>query len=159
MILKGAENWPDYKYQISCDMMGEDIWDVITGDIVEPAPLQVGADANAQRDHATKAKQFKDANNKAIALISRTLNPAMMKIARQQGHNAKAVWNRFEALFEAKTEHRAERLYNELSLAKLEPGEKVTEYITRIMDIWQQMQEATKALPGGGQVPEYILTC
>src|SRR5260221_352477 len=129
MKLKGSENWADYKYQVSADLMGKNIWDVITGDLKEPDALAAGADANAKKTYDEKVLKFKNANNQAIAVISRTLSPAVMKIARTQGHNAKAVWDRFEALYEAKMEHRAERLYYEFSSIKINQGERVTDYM------------------------------
>ena len=66
---------------------------MITGDLVEPAPLAAQADMGEKKIYDDKVLKFKNANNQAIAVISRMLSPAVMKIARTQGHNAKAVWD------------------------------------------------------------------
>src|SRR5260221_5888211 len=158
--LRGAANWGDYKYQIECEMRGRKIWKVITGELKNPGVLAADADAATRKKHKEELEKYEEANDKAIALISRTLTPPMLKIAQQETQKiAKLVWERFERKFEAKTEHRDERLFKELWSIKLEDSETPSDTAIRIMEIWNQLQEAHKAMPGTGGIalPDYIL--
>jgi len=137
--LKGSSNFDTWKFCISLLLEEKGVLDVVTGDEAEPAATQQEA-----------WKKYMDKNRKAMILLAS--NVEVSQIIYIKPHTlAKEAWAQLHRVYQQTTIANQLFLREQLREMKQKDGEKVQEFVSRLLGVQQQLDGA------GAQVDEQEL--
>jgi len=134
--LKGSSNFDTWKFCISLLLEEKGVLDVVTGDEAQPAATQQEA-----------WKKYMDKNRKAMILLAS--NVEVSQIIYIKPHTlAKEAWAQLHRVYQQTTIANQLFLREQLREMKQKDGEKVQEFVSRLLGVQQQLDGA------GAQVDE-----
>ncbi|XP_061721806.1 uncharacterized protein LOC133528434 [Cydia pomonella] len=158
--LEGKNNWTTWKYKI-CILLRStaDATDVLEGKLNKPEPLQNGAgDAAAVARNSAALARYTKANCAALLILTTNMtDDTLQKIMRFE--TAYEVWQELHRLFDGQREDRSYHLCMEFFNFKRNPSDDVSSHMSKLKNIWNNLNvEMTKA-DGTGQLPDLLLIC
>ena len=130
--LKGQENWSTWKFQMFNFLNYDDLWDVTD-------PSKEGNDS-LSTDSATKLKQ-----RKASAKINLMIEPCCIVHVRNTVTPSQA-WKNLKKAYESSGLSRRLRLLRNLFNVRLENFPTMTEYISEVLNLSQQLNDISAPL-------------
>src|SRR5260221_7940040 len=154
--LSGEESWSKYKFQISCALKRKDIWEIVTGEELQPDPPAQGAADDVVRVYKANLKTWKIGNNTAMDMFSTSVSDDYLEQIMVLG-SAKEIWEYLVNCFEWKTAHRAEGLMAEFWSLSMNPDESVNAYVMRMKEKWARLNEAAVHQQANTVLPDFFL--
>lgn len=130
--LKGQENWSTWKFQMFNFLNYDDLWDVTD-------PTQEGNDS-LSNNSATKLKQ-----RKASAKINLMIEPCCIVHVRNTETPSQA-WQKLQKAYESSGLSRRLRLLRNLFNVRLENFPTMTDYISEVLNLSQQLNDISAPL-------------
>lgn len=138
--LKGKSNWTVWKLQIESSLQYHEFEGILSGQIVEPAPLAGDANNQQKKDYDASLKLYKKANGFAVTLLSTTCEEEPLQLI-VMFKTAKEMWSKLQASYEQKSEQRLEYLYLQLLEYKKDSSDSVAVHISKLQKLWQELNE------------------
>nr|GEW86789.1 hypothetical protein [Tanacetum cinerariifolium] len=139
-------NYDNWSIQMKALLGAQDAWEFVTTEYEEPTDAEIGA-MNANRLKALKEKRMKDKT--ALYLLFQSVDESgFEKIAGAS--TAKQAWDKLEKAYKGADrvkQVRLQTLRGELEAMKMKEAEGVSDYITRVQTVVNQLKRNGENLP------------
>ena len=129
-----------WKLAITSNLQYHGFEEILTGNLTIPEDLLADASAEHNRSYSEKLRLYKRANAFAITLITTNVEGAVLQLHLMLG-NAREMWVKLETSYELKSEQRLEHLYLQLLEYKMETGDSVAKYVSKLQKLWMELNE------------------
>lgn len=137
----------------------QDLFEVVSGECKKPTLAKVAGETDeAANDRLASAlTAWKKLDGKAQKIIVTALGPQpMLYIMRFD--NAHDMWAKLVSVYEQKSETSVHLLQQKFFSAIMEPGDGISEHISKLEDIAQQLKDFGEAIPDSMLVSKILMT-